>query len=91
MLGQHTHEGVSLERNTPGDALVQDDTERVDVHPVIEVLARRLLGRHVLGRAEDHPSLRELSAGRSIQFNIAHLGDPEVDDLDEIGDPVAGR
>ena len=39
--------------------LVHDAADRVDVDAVIGRAALRLLGRHVLGRAEDHPGLRQ--------------------------------
>ena len=35
-----------------GEHVVEDQTERIDVGAVIDVLAPRLLGRHVLDRAD---------------------------------------
>ena len=45
-----------------GEHLVQDAADRVDVDAVVGRLSLRLLGRHVLGRAEDHPGLRQARA-----------------------------
>ena len=40
------------ERPLPRDHLVEHDAERPDVGPAIDLLPRRLLGRHVRHRAE---------------------------------------
>ncbi len=64
VLGQDAHEGVGVERHLAGQHLVHDAADRVDVDAVIGRLPLRLLGRHVLGRAEDHPGLRQARARR---------------------------
>ena len=48
---------VGLERRLPGQELVEDDAERVDVGGSRDLFAARLLGREVRGRAEHRPRL----------------------------------
>ena len=43
----------------PGHHEEEDDAERIDVAPRVGRLAARLLGRHVLGRADERPVRRE--------------------------------
>ncbi|MFT5354917.1 MAG: DNA mismatch repair protein MutL, partial [Polyangiales bacterium] len=85
VLGEHTHERVTDERNTSRHQLVHDDAHRINIDAVIEALPGGLFRRHVLRRAEDHSGLRQLSAWRTRCFDIAHLGDAEVHDLCEVG------
>jgi hypothetical protein len=57
---EHGRRGVALEWRRAGDELVEDDAERPEVGAQIDgVRAQRLLGRHVLGRAEDGVRERE--------------------------------
>ncbi len=67
-----------------GEHLVDDGAEREDVGALVDlvVLAGRLLGRHVLRRAEQRGLLR-LDGLRA-----ADLGDAEVEDLRDIDDAV---
>ena len=66
-----------MERHLPAQADVEDGAERVDVgaRPDRADVARRLLGRHVVGRAEDVAGLTQPIL--SIQL----LGQAEVGDL----------
>ena len=80
---QHAHEVVGGERHAAGDELEQDAAHRVDVDAVIDVLAARLLGRHVLGRAEQHAGLGQLAAAR--RPSTRQLRDAEVEQLHEVG------
>ncbi len=77
MLAEDPHEGVAVERHLAGEHLVEDDAEGVDVGAGVDALPRRLLGRHVVRRAEDHPRPGELGV------RAADLGDAEVEDLHE--------
>ena len=47
--------GGARERRLSGQALVEDATERVEIRPRFDVVARYLLGRDVLERADDVP------------------------------------
>ena len=81
MQAEHAHEVVGLERHATGDELEQDAAHRVDVDAVIDVLAARLLRRHVLGRAEQHAGLRELAPP---VLDLGQLRDAEVEQLHEV-------
>src|SRR5439155_434377 len=64
----HLHDGLvadgegvlAVERHAAGEALVGDDAERVDVAAAVERLRARLLGAHVVGRADRHARAGEL-------------------------------
>ena len=58
VLHQHFDRAVAGERHLPGQHLVEDDPEGVEVGAVVG-LAARLLGGHVLGRADRHPGAGE--------------------------------
>ena len=51
VLHRHADQGVRLERHLAGQHLVEQDAERVDVAPGVDLLAHRLLGRDVVGGA----------------------------------------
>jgi hypothetical protein len=70
-----------VERLGAGQQFVEQHAERIDVGARVDVEPRhlRLLGRHVLGRAED---LRVLREQRLLgQLGAGRLGDAEVDHL----------
>ena len=71
---------LGLEGQPSRDELVEDDTDRVEVAARVERIAASLLGAHVLGRAADDPRARYAWLLRLR----AHLGQAEVDDLDEV-------
>jgi hypothetical protein len=50
----------------------------------VAAAARGLLGRHVLGRAQHRGGVGEIGPRRR------KLRDPEIEDLDEVGDALAG-
>ena len=60
---------------------------RVDVGARVDRLAQRLLGRQVLGRAEDDARLGQRLAAPDC--GCGHLGDAEVEDLDHVALAVA--
>ena len=70
----------ALERGLVGDELEQDAAERVEVCARVADLAVRLLGRHVVWRA-DQPAGRQ--ARRVGIARLAH-GDAEIDERDPI-------
>ena len=86
-LRQHTGE---IERLGPGQQLVQQHTEAVDVGAGVDVEPGHLglFGRHVLGRPDHLPKLGE--QGLLGQFGRRRLGDSEVDHLRH-RDPVVQR
>ena len=91
LVGQHLRDDrqvvVGAKRHLAGEALVEQHAQRPDVGAVIEVLvAARLLGRHVEGRAEQEPGVGQaIGLGAVVAPRLDRLGDPEVDDLHEVG------
>ena len=73
LLERDGHRGVAVERHRPGEHLVEDDADRVDVGLRADRVALRLLGREVLRGAQDRPRLRHVRRARP--------GDAEVGDL----------
>ena len=58
-LGQQLHRRAALVRTLPRQHLVEDDAERVDVRPRVDVVrVHHLLRRHVRGRTDDHARRR---------------------------------
>ena len=55
VLGDHRHRVLAEERRPPGEHLVQNRTERVEIAPGIRLAPHRLLRRHVSDGAEHHP------------------------------------
>jgi hypothetical protein len=76
------HEGQLADQE-----LVEDDANRVKVRATVDLFAARLLGRHVVGRADHEPFGREVTRERLVLLvhRPHELGDPEVANLDEIG------
>ena len=80
-----------------GGHLVEDDAEREDVGPMIDLLALHLLGRHVGDRPDDRALLGE-GLGRHVVVlarvaRRGELGESEVEDLHRavLGDHDVGR
>ena len=71
-LGDELRQVASFERAAPGEELVEDEAERVDVAARRDFAAGELLGRHVGGRAG-----AQRFAGRSRQAEIGDA-DPAV-------------
>jgi hypothetical protein len=74
----HLHHRVRrrrLERRPASDELVQQDSERVDVAPLVGWVALHLLGRHVRRRAEQR-------AARGHAGFTDRAGEPEIADAD---------
>jgi len=71
----------SLEREGPGQQLVEEDTQGVHVGTGVHVDGRgtRLLGAHVLRSADHHPDLGQEAL--PVENPLGQPGDPEVDDL----------
>ncbi len=74
VLHRHRHLVLALERDLPGQHLVEDDPEGIEVRLPGDGLPERLLGRDVVGRPQ-HPAIR----GEALLLERA--GDPEVSDL----------
>ena len=68
-LGDHPALGLDrgrpVERRAPGESLVQDRAQRVDVRRRADFchFAQGLLGRHVTGRAQPSPGVRQFRSG----------------------------
>src|SRR3712207_7542742 len=62
---------VALERHVAGEHLEEDDPERVDVRLAGDRVAQGLLGRDVVGRAEDAPD-RKSTRLNSSHANISY-------------------
>ena len=72
----------------PDRHLVEDRAQRKLIRPEIQLLAERLLRRHVGGRPHDLPGLREARNGRRYRANARvlwrrQLREPEVEDFHE--------
>lgn len=71
-------------RVRPGEQLVGDDAERVQVGPVVRGrVAERLLGRHVRGGAHRDAQRRERASVRrpaALRGRVERLGDAEIRD-----------
>ncbi len=63
--------------SAPGQHLVEDDADRVEVGALVDGLALGLFGRQVLGRAQNGAGLGHL--------RVVGLGDAEVGDLHRAG------
>ena len=72
LLEGDRHRRLALERHHPGQQLVQDHPDRVEVGGVADRVALGLLGREVLGGAHDRAGQRHVRGARA--------GDPEVGD-----------
>jgi hypothetical protein len=73
-----------------GERAKEDHAERVEIDAVIDVLrAARLLGRHVVGRAEGRAGARRRFFRRAERR--LHLADAEVEHLHEARVPAAPR
>src|SRR5918996_169290 len=80
--------GVAGERGSPGQHLVQDAAERVDVRTGVDCETLGLLGREVGGRAQHGCGLRERVPGRGAgdaevhHLHLAIAGEHDVPGLD---------
>ena len=82
VLGQHGDELSRRERRLPDQHLVEDHAQGVEIGARVDGLSHRLLGGHVLGRAEDRADLGQ--GLLPVPFVRAELGDAEVEDLGEV-------
>jgi hypothetical protein len=76
---QQRHQVVALERPPPGEQLVEDDAERVDVAGRADegAVAAGLLGGHVRRGADGEAGLGQVAA-------LRRPGEAEVGDLDPL-------
>ncbi len=83
VLAHHENARRAFERDEPGQHFVENAPERVDVGASVDRVAGDLLGRHVLGRAEDREaSVRSLPLGRRARVGGERGRDAEVEQLD---------
>ena len=71
------HDRGRLERRPAGEQFVEDGAQRVDVDGGAGRLAARLLGGHVVGRADEVAGLRQRAGRRGVsqEFRQAEVGD----------------
>ena len=83
---------LRYERPRARQELVGDDSGGVEVGARVDVLAERLLGRHVVGGPERDAGLGQRVAGAAgLGLGVAHqLGDAEVEELDDVALLVRG-
>ena len=78
----HHRQVLPLERLVAGEHLVEDDAEREEVRPVVDLLALDLLRRHVVRRAEELPLLGEVRAVEPGDAEVGDLHPPFLGDQD---------
>jgi len=76
----HLLAGIGRERLRPGEHLVQNAAEAVDVGALVDRIAEQLLRAHVLRRADHQPAPRE----RILRRLGDRFGDTEVDDFRDL-------
>src|SRR5690606_8869986 len=74
---------VARKRRPTAQHFVHEHAERVDVSPIVDLLARGLLGRHVLWGTKHGARLRNRTV-RMTAITQAHLRDPEVEYFDDL-------
>jgi hypothetical protein len=73
VLHRDLDRGLAVERHRPGEQLVQEDADRVEVGGLVDRGAARLLGREVLRGADDRARLRHLARARAARSEVGHL------------------
>jgi hypothetical protein len=98
VLDGYVRRSFDLERHLPGEHLVEDDAQRVEVARSSHPLSRRLLGGHILRAAKDvseigdrgrlggpsYAEVRDLDVTRVGDKDVAWLDVP-VDDASLVG------
>ena len=72
---------LALEDRAACQQLIGDEPDEVEVSLRAYGLRLRLLGRHIAGRADGHPFPGQ---GREMSLLIKDLGDPEIEELDDV-------
>ena len=85
VLHEHRHGRGGVEGRAPGEQLVEEDADGVDVAPRVRDLTGGALGGDVASGAEDHAGLRHHGLVVPEQAR-----DAEVEDLHEVGVAVPG-
>ena len=86
---EHLRQVLAPEETLADEHLVEHDTERPDVGPVVDRLALGLLGTHVRRRAQDHARGGAMDAqrrrarcgGRPVGVLLQHLRQSKVEDF----------
>ena len=76
VLHRDLDRAVAGERNLPGEHLVEDDPERVQVGALVDLRAARLLRREVLRGADDRALLGHLARAGARDAEVRHLHVP---------------
>ena len=74
-MGEHGCKGrIALKWTPAGDQLIEDDTQAVDVGPLIDLAAAGLLRRHVFRCTDAEAGVRQGSHG----FRLRHAGHAKI-------------
>jgi hypothetical protein len=73
VLHRHAHRGIAPEWQPPGDKLVENDPDRVEVRRGADRSALGLLGRQVVDAAEDRAVLGEVGCARAGYSEVGQL------------------
>ena len=73
VLHRDLDRAVAGERNLPGEHLVEDDPERVQIGALVDLRAARLLRREVLRGADDRALLGHLARAGARDAEVRHL------------------
>ncbi len=73
MLEDNAYWRFSFERNSPGQHLVQDCSQRVNIGPLVYLFPLHLFRRHVFWRPDDH-------SVRCQAFSFDCTGNPKIHD-----------
>ncbi len=76
MLHRDLQRRLAVERQLPGQQLVEHDPDRVDVGALVDRRAACLLGREVLRGPHDRPGLRHLARRGPRDPEVGHLVAP---------------
>ncbi len=84
MLHRDLDRRLAIEGRLAGQQLVEDDAERVEIRARVDLASPGLLGREVLGRADDRARLGHLARPGARDPEVRHLHAPLAVDEDVV-------